>query len=103
MTEKELLQAVRDLAKLRSWLVYHTHRSDRSEPGFPDLIMVHPRTGQFLAIELKSATGRLSADQRRWLDALRTAGITAEMWRPEDLQCGHVARLLTPADVRGAA
>lgn len=99
MTEAELLQAVRDLARLRGWLAYHTHRSDRSEPGFPDLILAHPRTGQLLAVELKSASGRLSAPQQTWLAALQRAGVDARVWRPTDLACA-IPAALTPDDVR---
>jgi hypothetical protein len=95
MTEAQLLQAVRDLARLRGWLTYHTHRSDRSEPGFPDLILVHPRTGQFLAVELKSDIGRLTAAQVQWLTALRLAGFGVRVWRPADL-VDEIPQSLTP-------
>ncbi|HET6910749.1 MAG TPA: VRR-NUC domain-containing protein [Mycobacteriales bacterium] len=95
MTEAELLQAVRDLARLRGWLVYHTHRSDRSEPGFPDVIAVHPRTGHLLAVELKSANGRITRDQRAWLDALQSAGVDARVWYPADLASGAIVRALS--------
>lgn len=100
MTEKELLQAVRDLARLRGWLVYHTHDSRRSEPGFPDLVCVHPRTGQLLHVELKTATGRVSVDQQRWLDALRRGGHKAEVWRPCHFGNGQIQAALTPHSAR---
>lgn len=102
MTEKDLLEAVRQIARLRGFLVYHTHRSDRSEPGFPDVICVHPRTGQLLAVELKSETGRITREQRAWLDALQHAGVDARVWYPADLRSGAIARALTPDDVRTA-
>ena len=84
MTEAELQSAVVEAAELGGWLRYHTHDSRRSEPGFPDLALVHPRTGRLLFVELKSAKGRLRPEQRRWLEALglRHEAILA---RPEDL------------------
>lgn len=99
MTEADLLQAVRDLARMRGWLCYHTHNSRRSEPGFPDVILCHPRTGQMLAVELKSETGRITREQRTWLDALQGAGVDARVWFPRDLRSGQIARALTPSDV----
>lgn len=99
MTEAELLQAVRDLARLRGFLTYHTHRSDRSEPGFPDLVCVHPRTGDVVIAELKTSRGRVSQAQQAWLDALHAAGLTPHVWRPEHLRSGQIARALTPTDM----
>ena len=45
------------------------------KPGFPDLFLYYP-AGQYsgLAIELKSAAGRLSGHQSSWLLALSKAG-----------------------------
>lgn len=97
MTEAQLLQAVRDLAKLRGWLCYHTHDSRRSEPGFPDLVLVHPRTGDLVMAELKSGNGRLTHAQREWTAALAAAGLSVFIWRPADLTGGRIARILTPA------
>ena len=56
MSEKDWQQAVIDYARLRGYLVYHTHDSRRSEPGFPDLICL--RAGRLVVMELKSAGGR---------------------------------------------
>jgi hypothetical protein len=100
MTEDQLLQAVRDLARLRGWLAYHTYRSTKSEPGFPDLVLVHERTGQIVFAELKTATGLLSKAQEKWLRALRirsSYGLAVHVWRPADLTGGLIARVLTPA------
>lgn len=100
MTEAQLLQAVRDLAKLRGWLCYHTHDSRRSEPGFPDLVLVHPRSGDLVLAELKAAKGRVSVPQQTWIDALAGAGITVHVWRPAHLTGGQIVRALTPTDAR---
>lgn len=86
MTEKQLLESVRDLCKLYGLLVYHTHRSDRSEAGFPDLVIVG--AGGVLFRELKSQTGKATPDQTKWLDRLREAGADAALWRPTDLTYG---------------
>ncbi|MCZ2837166.1 VRR-NUC domain-containing protein [Modestobacter sp. VKM Ac-2985] len=106
MTEEQLLQAVRDLARYRGWLAYHTYRSTKSEPGFPDLVLVHPRTGQVVFAELKTATGLLSKAQQGWLAALRVAQshrLSVHVWRPADLASGLIGRVLTPtASAAGA-
>ncbi len=81
MTERELLDAVREACRWSALLVYHTHDSRRSEPGFPDLVVVGPHGVIFR--ELKAFSGRLTADQRRWLDRLTEAGADADVWRPD--------------------
>lgn len=101
MTETQLLEAVRELARIRGWLTYHTHRSDHSESGWPDLVCVHPRTGDLVVAELKSAKGKVTAAQQEWIDALAVAGITVHVWRPADLT-GAVVAALTPSDVARA-
>ena len=91
MTESELLAAVRAVAWRCGWLTYHTHRSDRSEPGFPDLCMV--RGGRVVFAELKSEKGRVTRAQQTWLDGLEQAGMEVFVWRPSDLD--GIARLLS--------
>ena len=89
--EKTLLAQVRRLAQSAGFIVYHTHRSDKSEPGFPDLVLAKPgkpgEPGRLLFVELKSAKGKLTYDQHIWLDVLRHTlpGIEVEVWRPADL------------------
>jgi hypothetical protein len=66
----------------RGWRTYHTHDSRRSAAGFPDLIAV--RAGRILAIECKSATGKLTAAQREWMLELDAVpGVEAFVLRPE--------------------
>jgi hypothetical protein len=81
MTERELLDAVRDACRWSGLLTYHTLDSRRSERGFPDLVLVGPRG--VLWRELKSSSGRLTTDQRTWLDRLNDAGADAAVWRPD--------------------
>lgn len=82
MRERDLQQAVIDLARLLGWLAYHPYDSRRSEPGFPDLVLVHPAKGRVLYRELKSERGRLSPAQRKWISALNQAGADADVWYP---------------------
>lgn len=49
--------------------------------GFPDLVLTRER---LVVAELKARRGRLTADQRAWLDALAAAGVEAYLWRPDD-------------------
>jgi hypothetical protein len=76
------------------YLVHHTRPATNRRgrwstplqgvPGFPDLIVA--RAGRVLYLELKSARGRLSADQERWRDTLQAAGQDWRLVRPADLQ-----------------
>src|SRR5687767_3407358 len=93
MSERELQAQVIELARMVGWLVYHTHDSRRSEPGFPDLVMVHERSGALLFAELKTTTGRVTMEQDRWLRALAVRGY-AFVWRPEHLTDESIARAL---------
>ena len=81
-TEKEFQTVVVQYARLLGYRVYHTHDSRRSEPGFPDLVLV--REGRLLVAELKRQTGRTSPAQQEWLELLRSAGVDAYIWRPSD-------------------
>lgn len=88
-TEGDLQRWIVELAGYTGWLVYHTHDSRRSEPGFPDLVLVHPRRGELVFAELKSDTGRVSHEQRAWLEALAECQAQRNPprvfeWRPGD-------------------
>jgi hypothetical protein len=83
MTEKQLQDAVIGFATRAGWLVYHTHDSRRSQPGFPDLVLVHPDHGTLFR-ELKTMAGKVSPAQGKWLDTLTAAGQDANVWRPVD-------------------
>lgn len=88
MTEKALLEQVRRAAAVLGLACYHTHDSRRSEPGFPDVVLVGRRG--VLWRELKTERGRLTAPQQVWLDRLATTGQDARVWRPSDLISGAV-------------
>lgn len=89
MTENALQAAVLNFARQLGWMSYHTHDSRRSQPGFPDLVLV--RGHRVLWRELKTQTGRLRPDQTRWITALELAGQDAAVWRPIDWFNDHIS------------
>ena len=83
LTEKDFLNQVREVARLYGWMCYHTYDSRRSEPGFPDLVLV--REGRLIFAELKTDTGKLTPAQDQWYGALRDVyGIGVYIWQPRD-------------------
>lgn len=88
MTEAELLEQVRDACRALRLRAYHTHDSRRSEPGFPDLVIVGPRG--ILYRELKTQKGRVRPDQADWIFDLTRARQNAGLWRPTDLLNGTI-------------
>lgn len=80
-SEKQFQATVIELAKIYGWRAYYTHDSRRSPAGFPDLFLI--RNGRIEVIECKSNTGKLTSEQKVWLDALSRAGIHCQVWRPQ--------------------
>lgn len=87
LTEKEFQGETLRRFLAQGWLCYHTLDSRGSQPGFPDLVCAHPQRG-ILYLELKTARGRLSNDQERWLDTITLAGGKSALLRPSDLSTG---------------
>lgn len=85
LTEAHFQQQVIGIAQLRGWTYYHTHNSQKSVAGFPDLVLVHVRQQRIVFAELKKTGGKVSDTQRKWLDDLRAAGAEAAAWWPKDL------------------
>ena len=95
MPESTLLKAVREAAHGAGYLTYHTYRSTKSEPGFVDLILARPGRPLY-AVELKTATGKLTVEQARWQTTLaQCTGVVSALWRPADLP--HIRALLEDA------
>jgi hypothetical protein len=102
MTEAELQRYVLEAAVLAGWLAYHTHDSRRSQPGFPDLVLV--RRPRMIYAELKSDRGRLRAEQNIWLAELRAVAAEVNslgrrlmqvvVWTPEQWSDGSIVREL---------
>lgn len=84
MTENEFLAKVRETCRWMGLAVYHTHRSDRSEPGFPDLVIVGSNAIMFR--ELKTDKGKVTPPQIYWLGILEDLGLDVGVWRPQDFQ-----------------
>jgi len=92
VSEKDFLRDVTNYALMRDWLVYHTHRSDHSAAGFPDLCLVRSLEADHRVVfaELKTEKGRVSPAQHRWLDALASvagfscASVQVFTWRPSN-------------------
>lgn len=92
--EAEFQSAVIQAARYNGWRVHHTRTVQirpgvwatplQGDSGFPDLVLAHPDRGVIFA-ELKSARGRLSPEQDRWIRTLVTCGAEAYVWRPTDM------------------
>lgn len=100
MSEDALLAQVRRLAMDMGWMTYHTHDSRRSESGFPDLVLISTTQGRTLFRELKRMKGRVTPDQKRFLEALTAVGQDAAVWRPDDLLEERILTELMPSTNR---
>jgi hypothetical protein len=96
MTEAQLQACIIAAAQRRSWLVYHTYDSRRSQKGFPDLVLVHAGQKRVLYRELKTQRGSLRPDQKTWLNDLTAVGADAAIWRPLDWFTQTIAEQLDP-------
>lgn len=114
MTERQLLDGILGtprnpgLALALGWRGYHTHRSQHSPAGFPDLTLV--RGGVLVFAELKTERGKTTPEQDAWLEDLglvadRAAAqdptgvpvpliVDVHLWRPSDLLEGRIEAVL---------
>ena len=82
LTETDFQRTVIEMAEINRWLVYHTHDSRRSAPGFPDLVLA--RDGKLVFAELKTMGNYPSEAQNTWLTELQKAHPHVFVWRPCD-------------------
>lgn len=82
MPEGPFQEKITDLCGWLRLRWHHETDSRRSKAGFPDLVIVG-RYGTVFA-ELKSTSGKISAEQQAWHDDLVRSGAEAYIWRPED-------------------
>lgn len=92
MKEAHLQEAVIDMCRLFGVAWYHAYSSRRSVPGFPDLALCG--SSGFMFRELKAASGRPTSEQQQWGLMLRAAGVSWDVWRPDDLESGRIQREL---------
>lgn len=92
MSEDDLSEEVRKLAKDLRLFAYHTPDSRRLAPGFPDWVFISPQG--VLWRELKTQSGDLSRSQRQVRDMLIASGHNWAIWRPWDLRSGLIRREL---------
>lgn len=89
LTEKAWQAQVVELSTYYGWRHFHVYDSRRSDPGWPDLVLVRPPEALF--VELKTDRGRLTASQRDWQALLEACGFTVAVWRPRDFEDVHTA------------
>jgi hypothetical protein len=99
LSERQFQSQVLTLARLHGWRIHH-QRPARTvhgwrtpivgDKGLPDLTLCRPP--RLIYAELKSALGRLTAGQRRWLDDLQACGVEVYVWRPSSWD--EIERLL---------
>lgn len=96
-----------DACDLTGWtLRYHTYRSTRSQPGFPDWTIWRERggpwtTAKMMLVELKGWDTKVDPRQVRFVNATRNAGVPAYIWRPRHAEEAFLTLHHPPA--RGAA
>ena len=85
-SEKELQQRIMRVAKEFGWLCSHTYRAKLEDGswrttttavGLPDLLLVHPVWGRFMALECKGPKGRATPEQKRWVAAFQQVATAA--------------------------
>jgi len=104
MTEADWQQQFVQLAKALGWHHMHVRRSlgrgkkwvtATNVDGWPDLTLWHPKQQRVIFVELKSAVGRLTDDQKAVLTSLSQANRDeVYVLRPDDLELAR--RILAP-------
>ena len=92
MTERDFQNTVVAMCKLLAVSCYHPFFSRKSAAGWPDLAICGDNG--FMLRELKTENGRLTKDQQAWGTRLRQAGVSWDVWRPDDLRSGRLQREL---------
>lgn len=82
MSERAFQWRVVALARQLGWKEFHQFDSRRSQPGWPDLVLI--RRPRIVFLELKSESGRATDVQLETLAALQDCGLEARLVRPSD-------------------
>lgn len=101
ITERDFQQAVTDLCRLLGLDCFHVLNPRGMAAGWPDLVIIGTRVAYR---ELKTETGRLTADQVHVGSRLTAAGADYAVWRPRDLHSRAIeTELRKLAAPRGAS
>lgn len=93
ISEEKFKSQILELAQYCGWKRAHFRPAQKKDgtwytpvegdgKGFPDLVLVHRRRRLCLWVELKSDTGKVSAEQLDWINCLMDAGQRVAVWRP---------------------
>lgn len=93
-TEADCQATIVEAAQLAGWLCHHSRPAQirpgiwatplQGDPGFPDLVLCHPRHGLWL-VELKRKPNKVEPAQTRWLLTLGQHVRAAVVWVPEEM------------------
>jgi len=84
MKESDFQSDIIDAATKLGYEHYHTHRSDRSDPGFPDLVLVSVAKARVVFIEVKGDNGQVTPEQAHWHEILAICDEEVYVVRPEN-------------------
>ncbi len=76
-------------------MVFHDADSRKNAKGFPDLVLVGRACDGVAFVELKSQFGTMEREQTIWRYRIQATGHRHEIWRPSDLESGHIETVLT--------
>lgn len=108
VSEKLFQESVMKLCKVNNWKVAHISPSQvrpgvwKSDcKGFPDLVLtsMHQPSRGIVYVELKTNTGKLSAEQVEYAHLIMNAGQEYHIWRPADID-KIIERLSRTVDTR---
>lgn len=101
MPEEDVAAHVVDLCQTFGVLRFHVPDSRWMRAGWPDECLIGPSGVLFR--ELKSQRGRVRPEQARVIDLMRSAGLDAGYWRPDDLLSGDIRRSIQAISRRGVS
>ena len=94
MLEKDLQQYTFNMAACLGYKHYHTHNSFRSDPGFPDSVLLNPQNKRLIFCEFKRQKKDPTPTQQWWIDSLQACGQEVYVIRPMDWLDGTVEKIL---------
>jgi len=88
VSENELqAEVIRILKDAGFTKIYHTYNSQKSEPGYPDILAIRTTDGLMLVLENKTETGKCTKAQLEWLEAFQSIKkYHVAVIRPHDIE-----------------